>query len=40
MSDPRFENQIDDKLFMYKSTKLWLIRARKTIVQLIEETKN
>jgi len=39
MSDPRFENQIDDKLFMYKSTKLWLIRARKTIVQLIEETK-
>ena len=40
MSDPRFENQIDDKLFMYKTTKNWLIRARKTIVQLIEETKN
>lgn len=39
MSDPRFENQIDDKLFMYKTTKLWLTRARKTIVELIEETK-
>ena len=38
MSDPRFENHIDDKLFMYKSTKFWLARARKTIVQLIDET--
>ena len=39
MSDPRFENHIDDKLFMYKSTTRWLTSARKTIVQLIEETK-
>ena len=38
MQDPRFENHIDDKLFMYRSTKRWLSRARKTIVQLIEET--
>lgn len=39
MSDPRFENHLDDKLFMYNTTKLWLSRARKTIVQLIDETK-
>lgn len=39
ISDPRFENHIDDKLFMYKSTKMWLNRARKTIVQMIEETE-
>ena len=39
MSDPRFENHIDDKLFMYKTTKRWLTSARKTIVQLIEETQ-
>lgn len=39
LSDPRFENYIDDKLYMYKSTELWLKRARKTVVQLIEETK-
>lgn len=38
MSDPRFENHIDDKLFMYKTTKQWLDSARKTIVQLIDET--
>jgi len=38
LSDPKFENYIDDKLYMYKSTKLWLSRARKTIVQLIDET--
>ena len=40
MSDPRFENHIDDKLFMYQTTKSWLALARKTIVELIEETKN
>ncbi len=39
MSDPRFENHIDDKLFMYKNTKLWLSIARITIVKLIDETK-
>ena len=38
LSDPRFENHIDDKLFMYKTTKMWLTNARKTIVQLIDET--
>lgn len=39
LSDPRFENHIDDKLYMYKLTKIWLKNARVTIVQLIEETK-
>ena len=39
LSDLRFENHIDDKLFMYKLTKTWLDQARKTIVQLIEETE-
>ena len=38
MSDPRFENHIDDKLFMYKTTKQWLVRAKRTIVELIDET--
>ena len=39
LSDPKFENHIDDKLFMYKTTKRWLTNARGTIVQLIEETQ-
>ncbi len=39
LSDPKFENHIDDKLFMYKTTKIWLDRAKKTVVQLIDETR-
>jgi len=38
LSDPKFENHIDDKLFMYKTTKRWLTSTRKTIVELIDET--
>lgn len=39
LSDPKFENHIDDKLFMYKLTSTWLLQARTTIIQLIEETE-
>lgn len=39
LSDPRFENYIDDKLFMYKTTRRWLKEARITMLQLIKETK-
>jgi len=39
LSDPRFENYIDDKLYMYRTSKLWLGKSRKTLVQLIDETK-
>lgn len=39
LTDPRFENAIDDKLYMYIMTRNWLTRARKTLVELIEETK-
>ncbi|MDX1471345.1 MAG: DUF6090 family protein [Flavobacteriaceae bacterium] len=39
LSDPRFENQIDDKLYMYMTTKNWLQQARTTLSELIEETK-
>ncbi|TBW28304.1 DUF6090 family protein [Gramella sp. KN1008] len=39
LADPRFENHIDDKLYMYRTTRTWLKRARKTILELIEETK-
>ncbi|PNQ72175.1 hypothetical protein C1T31_12675 [Hanstruepera neustonica] len=39
LSDSWFENHIDDKLYMYVMTRKWLKRARKTLVELIEETK-
>ncbi|MCB0647851.1 MAG: hypothetical protein KDC49_14380 [Saprospiraceae bacterium] len=39
MSDYRFENYIDDKLFMYKINKRWLNTARTLILEIIEETK-
>ncbi|MBN3520971.1 hypothetical protein JYB62_13260 [Algoriphagus lutimaris] len=40
LSDVRFENLIDDKLYMYKLTKKWLDTAKKTLEQLIEETNS
>ncbi|SIO01277.1 DUF6090 family protein [Algoriphagus halophilus] len=40
LSDVRFENLIDDKLYMYKLTKKWLETAKKTLEQLIEETNS
>lgn len=39
LADHRFENYIDDKLFMYNTTRRWLKSARVTMLQLIEETK-
>ncbi|MDU8887225.1 DUF6090 family protein [Yeosuana sp. MJ-SS3] len=39
LSDSKFENYMDDKLYMYKITQKSLQNARKTIVQLIEETR-
>jgi len=39
LSDPRFENLIDDKLFMYILNKVWLKQARDTIALLIDETQ-
>lgn len=39
LTDHRFENYIDDKLFMYNTTRRWLKNARITMLQLIEETK-
>lgn len=37
--DSKFENYIDDKLYMYITTKNTLKQARVLLVQLIEETK-
>ena len=39
LSDPLFENYIDDKLYMYQSTQRILLDARELLVKLIEETK-
>lgn len=38
LSDAKFENLIDDKLYMYKLTKKWLETSKKTLMQLIEES--
>ncbi|WP_223032875.1 DUF6090 family protein [Hanstruepera marina] len=40
LSDPVFENHIDDKLYMYDITKKTLGEARKLFIKLIEETRN
>ena len=39
LTDPRFENCIDDKLYMYKTTRRWLVTARELLVKIIAETK-
>lgn len=39
LTDSRFENYIDDKLYMYNTTRRWLKMARLTMIQLIKETK-
>ncbi len=39
LSDPRLENYIDDKLYMYRSTERWLKTARVLLLKLIDETK-
>ncbi|WP_411768398.1 DUF6090 family protein [Winogradskyella sp. A3E31] len=39
LSDPQFENHIDDKLYMYGNTKTILKEAKALIVKMIEETE-
>lgn len=39
-SDPEFENHVDDKLYMYVSTRTVLGEARSLLLRLIEETKD
>ncbi|MFC3879789.1 DUF6090 family protein [Algoriphagus namhaensis] len=38
LSDAQFENLIDDKLYMYKNTKRWLVASKETLIQMIEES--
>jgi len=39
LSDPQFENHIDDKLYMYQRTKNTLNQAKKLLIKMIDETK-